>query len=420
MAYPKLNPFGEAFRLKGYRMPEETEELIKEEPVSLGAPAYKRLWPKAVWPSDILGTVPLSLDTTLSNVTRRTEEEGKQEKISNDFRFPEEVGLLSGGTLGESISFFGEIAFAPEVEAAKSEVTAEIEHAQFNFNGPFGWGHGFNLKMGRFVPELSQLLSHTHLLTAEGPAVMLQFIPIAPGGGSEIGAEDEGAGIALPHSVDGMEAYGILRHRLVYSGGISNGIGPGAESADGNSAKDVFGRLTYKLGGLAPDGEGYVPSGKNWREKSLTVGLFGYRGDGEGIIFPGESPGENIEDRRFNRIGFDTSLFFQDLNLVTGYVRGRDTLAKIIAGQDEGGDGEETFTYDAWFAEAEYVVLPWLHGALRYELLHPADTGAANFKRVVPHVTALIRANVRAYLKYRRDLGESDDYQLLTSLRFAF
>ena len=39
--FPKLNAFGEAFRLRGYRMPAETEELVKQPPTSLGAPAYR-------------------------------------------------------------------------------------------------------------------------------------------------------------------------------------------------------------------------------------------------------------------------------------------------------------------------------------------------------------------------------------------
>ena len=43
--FPKLNPFGQAFRLNGYRMPKETEDQIKQQPVSLGAEAYKKIWP---------------------------------------------------------------------------------------------------------------------------------------------------------------------------------------------------------------------------------------------------------------------------------------------------------------------------------------------------------------------------------------
>src|SRR5579859_7797695 len=53
IVFPKLNAFGEAFRLRGYRMPGETEDMVKEKPVSMGAPAYKRLWPEAVWPGEI-------------------------------------------------------------------------------------------------------------------------------------------------------------------------------------------------------------------------------------------------------------------------------------------------------------------------------------------------------------------------------
>jgi len=48
IVFPKLNAFGEAFRLRGYRLPGETEDMVKQPPVSLGAPAYKRLWPKAI------------------------------------------------------------------------------------------------------------------------------------------------------------------------------------------------------------------------------------------------------------------------------------------------------------------------------------------------------------------------------------
>jgi hypothetical protein len=425
IAYPKLNAFGQAFRRLGYRMPAETEDMIKEIPVSLGAPAYKRLWPDSVWPSDIPGTVPLSLNTVLTNLSERTTEDGETTTIKNDFRFPEEVSILSGGTLGETLSFFGEMVFAQEVDG----VGVELEHAQLNFNGPFGSGAAFNLKVGRLMPESSQIFGHSYLLTSEGPAVMLMFNPIGHGGGSEIGGE-HGGGIALPHGVDGLEAYGILRHRFLYSGGISNGIGPGPDSADVNNAKDVFGRISYKLGGLALDGDGYVASDKNWRERSFEIGVFGYRGDGKGMFFPAHHEAEGgmepmeqveIEDPNFHRVGFDANLFFQDLNVLGSYVRGTDTLATYaVEGDERSLSGQGDFSYDAWFIEADYVIMPWLHGALRYEWLKPALEGAPDFKRIVPNVTALIRANVKFYVEYQRNLGESDDYALATSVRLVF
>ncbi len=436
IAYPKLNTFGQAFRFLGYRMPAETEDMVKEVPVSLGAPGYKRMWPDAVWPSDMPGTVPLGVDITLTSLSqRKTEEGGETETIKNDLRFPEEVGILGGGTLGETLSFFAEVAFEQEVEEGNTELAVELEHAQFNFNGPFGWGSAFNLKVGRFTPELTQPFGHNELLTTGGPAVFTAFNPIAPQGGAEL-ADEHAAGTALPHSVDGLEAYGILEHRFLYSGGISNGIGPGRESVDGNNAKDVFGRVAYKFGGLALDGDGYVSSAKNWRERSFEIGFFAYRGDGAGVFFAAEAHGEEeahseeeaaeetsqlLEDRTFTRFGLDANLFIRDLNVIAGYTRGSDNLVAYEVEHDElvlHEDGD--FTYSAWFLEGDYVFLPWLHGALRYEWLRPAREDAPDIKRIVPNVTALIRANVKAYVEYQRDLGETDDYLLLASLRFAF
>jgi mono/diheme cytochrome c family protein len=61
--FPKLNPFGQAFRLNGSFMPMETAEQVKQKPVSLGAESYERMWPEMVFPSDLPGNVPFALNT---------------------------------------------------------------------------------------------------------------------------------------------------------------------------------------------------------------------------------------------------------------------------------------------------------------------------------------------------------------------
>ena len=61
-AYPKLNAFGKAFNNNGFRFPEgQDPEMVKEEPVKLGAEGYKYVWPDAIWPADIPGSSPLSV-----------------------------------------------------------------------------------------------------------------------------------------------------------------------------------------------------------------------------------------------------------------------------------------------------------------------------------------------------------------------
>jgi hypothetical protein len=412
IAFPKLNPFGTVFRLNGYHLPDETEDLIKERPVSLGAPAYKRVWPQTVWPSDIPGTVPLSISTIFTDATERTSnDEGESETIKNDLRFPEEVSILSGGTLGETLSFFGEIVFASEPDG----VGVELEHAQMNVNGPFGSGHAFNLKLGRFMPEIAQAFGHGAVLTTEGPAAFFGYVPIAAHGGSEVG-DEEGGGIALPQTVDGAEAYGVLKHRFLYAAGFSNGIGPGADSMDANAQKDLFGSVAYKIGGLPYDGEGYVASDKNWRELSLQLGAFVYQGFGRNIYFDGPEEGSLLEDRSFTRLGVNANLYLKDLNLIAGYVNGRDEIAEYVDSEANVGK----FIYNTCFVEGDYVLFPWLQPGFRYEWLNPGNIDAPNFERVVPHLTALVRANVRTYLEYQRNVGESDDYALLAGMRFVF
>jgi hypothetical protein len=410
IAYPKLNPFGVAFRLRGYHLPGETEDLIKEKPISLGAPAYKKVWPRTVWPSDMPGTVPLSVGTIFTDATTRTSENGESTTIKNDFRFPEEVAILSGGTLGESLSFFGEIVFGSETDG----VSVELEHAQVNFNGPFGSGNAFNVKVGRFVPELSEPFAETNMLTTDGPESFFGFSPIAAHGGSEVG--EEGNGIAIPHLVDGLEAYGILGHRFLYSVGFSNGIGPGTDSMDGNSAKDVFGKIAYKIGGLAFDGTNYVASDKNWREMSFQLGAFVYHGNGKNIFFSGDEDGTTLEDRYFTRLGVDANVYLKDLNVIAGYANGKDEIAEYT--QDATNVGK--YIYNTVFVEGDYVLLPWLHAGLRYEWLNPANEDAPNFKRIVPNVTALVRANVKAYFELQRNVGANDDYTALGGMRVVF
>ncbi|MBI4323421.1 MAG: hypothetical protein HY596_04005, partial [Candidatus Omnitrophica bacterium] len=102
VGFNKLNPFGEAFRQNGYVIPGRKDAaLVKEEPVSLGAEAWKRVWPEAVWPGAIPSNVPVAF-----LVHQRVNVKENNEPSTN-FEFPHEFELIVGGTLGENISFFG-------------------------------------------------------------------------------------------------------------------------------------------------------------------------------------------------------------------------------------------------------------------------------------------------------------------------
>jgi hypothetical protein len=424
IVFPKLNAFGEAFRLRGYRMPGETEDMIKQPPVSLGAPAYKRLFPQAVWPGEISSYVPLAVNIEMANVNASSlNEDGTVTSVKNDLQLPTEVALLGAGTLGDHVSFWDEVVFG---EKADGSVEVEIEQARLGFDSPFGPEDLFHFRIGKFLPNLVDgLKGGTFVSTDAGIDSFFGYNPIGVNGGTGPG-EMTPAPIAIPGSVRGIEGYGIIKHRALWVAGLANGIGPSvAGNFDGNNAKDVYARFDYKIGGMGLDGDTggqpIVPE-NNWRDNSLRVGVFAYRGDGSNIDFPvtiEEGIETNIQDVHFLRTGVYANLFFQDLNVFGAYLHGTDSLQVFNATTARLLNTIEP-DYHTWFTQADYVIYPWLQAALRYETLTPADRSVPSLRTGVFNVSALVRANVKLMVEYQRDLREGDNHSLNAVLRFAF
>ncbi len=419
IVFPKLNAFGEAFRLRGYRIPGETEEMVKEKPVSLGAPAYKRLWPQAVWPGEISSSVPLAVNVKLADVNTSTlHEDGTVTSVKNDFQFPQEVNLFAAGTLGDHVSYLGEVTFG---ENADESVSVELEHAHMQFDSPFGREDLFHFRIGKFAPNTVDGFQEMWISTDAGIDSLFAYNPIGMNGGT--GLAEGMAGISLPAMVRGIEGYGIINHRALWVAGLANGIGSTNGRFDGNNAKDVYARFDYKIGGMGLDGDmgGKDIPDKNWRDNSLRLGVFTYRGDGSHIDFPMEDgmATRNIQDDHFLRTGVYASLFCQDLNIFGVYLHGTDSLSMFDA-ESAALLSAIKPDWHAWFTQADYVVYPWLQAGFRYETVTPADRSVMSLRTGVFNLSALIRANVKAMVEYQRDLREGENHSLNALLRFAF
>lgn len=419
IVFPKLNAFGEAFRLNGYRMPNETEDLVKEIPVPMGAPAYKRLWPKAVWPGAISPAVPLAVNVKMADVnTSGVNDAGGVDSVKNDFQFPQELNIFGAGTLGDHVSYFTETTFGANPDGS---VDVELEHAHIAFDSPFGPENLFHFRIGRIAPNVVDGFQEMWIMTDAGIDSLFAYNPIGAHGGT--GLTDMGGGISLPMMATGIEAYGIVHHRALYVAGIVNGMGdPAGARFDGNNAKDVYARLDYKFGGMGLDGDmgGKNPPAENWRDDSLRVGVFAYRGDGSGINVDQMDMGDvaSIQDQHFLRTGFYASAFVRDLNVFGAYLHGTDTLQLFDA--DANLLGSIGPSYHAWFLQGDYVFYPWLDGAFRYETVTPADPSVVSLRTAVFNLSALIRANVKGMLEYQRDLREGRNHSLNAVVRFAF
>jgi hypothetical protein len=397
VAFPKMTPFGEAFRRNGFQFPEGTDpQFIKEEPVSLGAEAQKRAFPDAIWPGAIPGTAPIAF--TVENEVAYNK--GADPKVSFG-ALPGAIDVLLGGTLGENVSFYGELGI--------DEGVLGVERVYLMLDNIVGPQMLFNLKIGQFEPGLFYFSNHRRY----GPEMFIT------GEGSMTGDNN----FSLEPTQQGLELNGVLGlGRLGYNLGVVEGRGNLI-----NSAKDVYLHGIYKIGGMRLDGvvpENMSPLSNTqpWKDNSVILGGFAYfgkaklGGDAGGTALSKmassmQGPGE--PEDKFNIFGGDAQIFYNRLNLSGAYSHAKHD-SPLIA------DPNLAITSNNLMTELNVVAYPWLIPFARYEYLKIEDEKT---QRLVPGVIALMRANVRFTLFGEINKFGQTDFSLDTfgaALDFAF
>jgi hypothetical protein len=408
--FPRNNAVGEAFRLNGYKFRDD-EAYVKEPPVVQGQEAYKKVWPKAIWPSDIPGLPPLSIRAILDyNI-----DAGGTKETSNQFEMPHEIELLMGGTFGENISFLGEVEWEDE-----GEVETAIE-AWIMFEDLLGTENAFNVRVGRVgAHELGLFTARdSNRLTNERYLYGNWRIPY-PGG------FDTRNAFRLRNTQPGIEVNGFgTRWRYVV--GLVNGNDGSVE--DNNSEKDVYFQLAFKFNGLRFDGSGggetkeLGAAGKGiWQDDSVTASLFGYRGV---ALVNATGDEADARDDDFWRLGIGAQVKYRDLKIGGGFAWGdNDNPYGTLSG--------ESVDSRAWFVEFEYFIYPWLVPSLRFETLDfdlpdvPGLRRNQDQARFILNVDTLIRANIRLISEARlatedeRFAEDNDDNRVSFRMEFGF
>lgn len=395
VAIPKLTAFGESFRLNGYQIPEGDAAYVKEEPVSLGAKAWRRVWPNAVWPGEIPGFAPISV-----RVVSDFKVNDRSSSASTDFDFPHEIELLMAGLLGENIPFFTEIEFEPSEE----EWAVEGWLGFYNLFGETLPERALNLKIGSFA--INPLpMAYEHLKIGKEHYLY---------GDWRLSDASAGANsFRMRGAKKGLELNGILASRFWYGLGIVNGV----RSHD----KDFYFVGRYKYGGTpfdrsAPGELGESIGGKAsgfWVDNALEIAGFGYFGSTE----------IGDEDDDFWRAGVGIRSSYQNLDLAGGFIWGKNE-------DPFGSSSSQGIDSQTWFIEANYVFKPWLICELRYEVLQidePSDFAIIDLDRSrwVPGVIFQIRPNIKLVaegLLYHTYQASSEDKPdgFVTRLDFAF
>ena len=372
-AFPRRSAVGEAYRMRGYRFVDD-ESYRKKEAVELGDDTYKRLWPNAVWPSDIPEQIPLSL---VGRFLGEVDLDGSR----NDtvmLLFPEEVELVFADAMGDNISFYADMIYISK-DFGGDEVESWITvKSWLQYQSLFGPENMFNLKVGTVgIHGLSLYTGRdannftTHFY--QYSTWMMPKVNLALSGLNDF----KGNPFSLQPLV-GFELNGV-GNRWAYTAGLVNGDvkNPVNEFPEDDiyfigiaegTPSDVFFQGVYKFGGMPMDGDngaGANPLAARpefWRDDSLTISLFGYLGsadveteDGAGV--------QRTSDDDYWRLGASFMVKYSDLMVGAGYMYGDN--------DDPYGDlSDASVESHAWFAEAYYYVYPWLIPYVRYEGLN--------------------------------------------------
>ena len=380
--YPRLNPFGEAFRRNGYRFPGVDSDYVKQGTVALGQEANKKTFPNSVWPASIPISSVIAIGANGQAVVY-PQKSATIPRQNHDVLFSldnlvAEGHLWAGAALDDSITVWAELTIA--------DGGADVEHAQVLFNDLIGPKHAVNLVVGRGFPTLTSFGPHSSYLGDQ----RLSNLPVT--GMFGLTADP----FVLVDNFNSVEATGVIGGYFDYSVGVAagkNGL-PGSKV----NSENFYGHVGYKLGGLRLDGEGSQgpkDALRPWAEDALTFDVFAYRSR-EVLSGPAAAPFTDLNSDASTTLGVtargqlgsaELDLAFYGQKHDRGWIDpSSGTLATVRAGVSS--------------AELSYVVFPWMVPAVRLERidLHPSGGAKVADTHLMPGIAFLIRANLKAVL----------------------
>jgi hypothetical protein len=396
--YPKLNPFGEAFRRNNYRFPGVDSDYVKQEPIPLGQEAYKKTFPNSVWPGNLPAN-PLSFGF-LGAATFHPDVHSSGGQADNGAAITvkdliAEAHIWAGGSFSDTVSFFGEVTFA-------TSGGVSVEHGAVFFNDLFFGPHILNLRLGKTANTLTSFGMHSSYVADT-------YLP--PLGVTAIfGSPGDSWNVADKYT--GIEVNGIIGGRFNYAVGFNAGT-----NFNVKSSQTVYAHLGVKIGGIRMDGEqgGAEPdSTKPWAEKALTLDTFALRtaSNFQPVTPPMGSTlmlSDNCAAGLANPSGPSSPCLDDEILAFGGSLRGQLASFELNAGAYVERHSHATpdnfgATAITQFDELSYVVFPWLVPAVRLELSHVTPNGGVfgtnpyQDLRFIPGIAALVQPNIKLTL----------------------
>jgi hypothetical protein len=441
--FPKLNDFGKAFKDAGFKFPKNDEDFIKIPPVMLGAPAQKELFPKAIWPGTIPGIPQVGLrynqffqytPGSANNYSQSPTGPPGTVQAPNAPRTDFEPGFFSifmAGNFGSDIAFW---------------VDDDLSVSGANANGALGDGYLRFVNIGRLVKfPTDSLTLRVGQFELDLPFTQARSINISPYdiyteaniGTSTLNVNNV---FALQDAAQGFEVSGGHLYRGYHyslaivnqntsgttaspanvpspTGGSAGGVGFFSDS----NFKDLYANFSYRFNlekdaGSRSEIRAAGPSGPH-DHTYLSLGTFYFYGRSaqrfSGFAPDGLTPAVITAHEPFYRVGGDFSFNYRTFNLFGLYLYGHDKDLLFNNGFTGFISGTPA-KFNGGFLEADYLLLPWIMGIMRWDRVQSSadflnETGSVNYfspagttrDRITPGVQFLIHANIKASFEYQ-------------------
>ena len=371
--YPKLTPFGEAFRRNSFRFPGVDSDYVKQEKIPLV--------PKVPGDDDQYGInaiPPLSFGFN-GQAVLHPDKNSTGGRADNGAVFltrdlVAEGHIWAGGGFSDLVTYFGEVTFA-------SGGTITVEHAQVYANDLLGPKHAVNVRAGRGFSTLSSFGPHSSYLAD-------QIMPSS--GVTALGGATGGTWNVFDH-FNGFEINGVVAGRMDYSVGINAG-----SSVDTRPSENFYGHVGYKVGGMSLDGEGdsaVKDPLRPWAERAVTIDAFAYRSVNSA----------NFSDTTVTPAA--TTTLLDSATVLGGNLRTQFDSLELNAGvyweihNHAALDGTGAHLL-APYGELSYIVHPFFVPAVRveYSSFIPDNGPRVNNLRVLPGIAAAVRPNIKLVL----------------------
>ena len=412
--FPELNDFGEAFKKNGFKFPKDDEIFVKEPPVLLGAKAQKEAFPKAIYPGEIPGSLPLGFRYSGFAQYNNKRPLSLGFVPRTDLFVPNTFTVIAAGSFGPNLSFWIDDDISTNGSGAAGGLgdgylkvndlshylhlpkdSVNLRFGQFELDLPFTQARTINLSDYDVYDQASTALVNPVLCaltaTPTPPACTANnpFVFGVPQRGIEIGG----------YPNDGNFAWSVA----VVNG---NNDGPAIRNS-----KDVYVRVSRRFNlerdpKVRAEIQAAGPTGPR-DHTSVRLGGFYYYGRNALNVDRTLFPTLGTLHEPFYRVGGDVRFKYRNWELYGVGMYGHDTnLVPNAAGT--GFNPAAPVTFSGGFAESQYWFYPWLIGLMRYDFVNsPTDfqngvSRADTRNRVSPGFQMLVRSNLKFAFEYQR------------------